>query len=92
MSDPRQDKFVPLTVATPLAGDRGELRVSVVRDTPGASAFQPLRAPAPTPSPAPPTAHHAHEPQVTLHRDGDRITGIQIQCCCGKVIELGCTY
>jgi hypothetical protein len=92
MNDPRQDKFVPLTTSTPLSGDRGDLRVSVLRDSSATPAFQPLRAQT---SAAPATSApsvHAHEPQVTLLREGDRITGIQIQCGCGKVIELGCTY
>jgi hypothetical protein len=91
MSDPRQDKFIPLTAGIPLSGDRSDLRVSVLRDTQTTPAFQPLQAPKSATPASSPTAH-AHEPQITLQREGDRITGIQVQCCCGKVIELGCTY
>jgi len=36
--------------------------------------------------------HCAQEPQVTLERDGNRITRITIQCACGQVLELNCTY
>ena len=39
---------------------------------------------------APVSAHSA--PDVTLKRDGDRVTQIQIRCACGAVIELDCTY
>ena len=31
-------------------------------------------------------------PQVTLQRDGERVTQIRIQCGCGQVIELDCEY
>jgi hypothetical protein len=29
---------------------------------------------------------------VSLHRDGDRISGIHIECSCGQVIDLACVY
>ena len=36
----------------------------------------------------------AHErlPVVTLKRDGDRVTRIQVRCSCGEVVELDCVY
>lgn len=34
----------------------------------------------------------AREPVVTLQKDGDRVTGIRVECGCGQVIELACTY
>ncbi|MGE3309184.1 MAG: hypothetical protein AB7O66_04375 [Limisphaerales bacterium] len=34
----------------------------------------------------------AREPVVTLHKDGEHVTGIRIECGCGQVIELACTY
>jgi hypothetical protein len=38
-------------------------------------------------------AHKAHaEPKITLERDGDVITHIRVQCGCGQVIELKCSY
>jgi hypothetical protein len=40
-----------------------------------------------------PTAHrHGTEPRVTLQRDGDKVTGIRVECACGQVIELACSY
>ena len=33
-----------------------------------------------------------HPPKITLQRDGERITQITVQCSCGHVIELSCTY
>jgi hypothetical protein len=35
----------------------------------------------------PPTAH---EPKVTLEREGNRVTRIKVQCVCGNIIELDC--
>ena len=43
-------------------------------------------------------AHASHAsnrsvtPTVTLQREGDRITGIRVECSCGQVIELACSY
>jgi len=34
----------------------------------------------------------ACEPRLTLHREGDRIIGIQIRCSCGQQIDLSCAY
>ena len=31
-------------------------------------------------------------PQITLQREGDRISAIHIQCSCGQVIDLVCAY
>jgi len=33
-----------------------------------------------------------HSPKITLQRDGERITQITVQCSCGQMIELSCTY
>ena len=32
------------------------------------------------------------EPKVSVQRDDNRVTGIQILCSCGQVIELACVY
>lgn len=38
-------------------------------------------------------AHQGHsEPKITLERNGDVITHIRVQCGCGQVIELKCSY
>lgn len=40
-----------------------------------------------------PRPHVEHgRPVVTLRREGDQVTGIRIECTCGKVIELDCLY
>jgi hypothetical protein len=40
-----------------------------------------------------PIAHDANcRPQVTVEREGDVISHIRIQCTCGDVIELACSY
>ena len=31
-------------------------------------------------------------PKITVHRDGDRIDQIRIECGCGEIIELVCSY
>lgn len=93
MNEARPDKFVPLAVGAPSTKDRTDFRVTVLRDTPAAAAFQPLNQPhAAAPNTIPGAHAHAHEPQVTLQREGDRVTGIHIQCGCGRMIELGCVY
>ena len=43
------------------------------------------------------SSHHTHgtagaSPIVSLQRDGDRITVIRVECSCGQVIELNCSY
>lgn len=32
------------------------------------------------------------QPTVSLQKDGDRVTHIRIECGCGEVIELECSY
>ena len=54
--------------------------------------FAPMPAaarPAEQPRPAAPAAH---QPVVKLHREGDVVKHIQIQCSCGQVIDLDCVY
>jgi hypothetical protein len=57
----------------------------------------------PTPTPKLPTgvagpagatcrAHPGSAPKVSLERVGNLITQIRIECACGQVIELACTY
>ncbi len=93
MTPNRNDSFVPLAPASPRpAGERREFRARVISQSSEAQAFQSVAA-AVTPSVANPVAHVAHgEPKVSLQRDGNRVTGIHIQCSCGQVIELSCVY
>jgi hypothetical protein len=85
--------FVPLA-AKPSGDHSAEpFRLKVLANANGpAVPFQPigaLRGASPAPS-----AHgeHAGQPQVSLVREGDRITGVRVQCGCGEVIELQCVY
>jgi len=89
----RTESFVPLTPASPHpAGERREFRATVISQSGQAQTFQSI-ATAAMPSVASPGAHAATcEPKVSLQRDGNRVTGIHIQCSCGQVIELSCVY
>jgi len=53
--------------------------------------------PAFAPLPTSASAHiHAStgtgKPVVTLQREGERVTGIRVECVCGQIIELACSY
>lgn len=91
------DPFVPfgpgtLANAKSAGGSLNHLKV-VPKDDAGSSfsAFQPAVGAAAT---------HAHSaaasgnapPTITLQKDGDKITGIRVECACGQVIELECSY
>jgi hypothetical protein len=39
-----------------------------------------------------PPANACGRPSVTLQRQGEVVTGIRVECGCGQVIELACTY
>ena len=85
MTSNRNDSFVPLAPASSRpAGERREFRATVISQSSQTQSFQ---------SVASPVAHTAHgEPKVSLQRDGNRVTGIHIQCACGQVMELSCVY
>ena len=91
MTTTRTESFVPLISALPQpAGERKEFRVTVI---PKAKAKSFQSATAATPVAAGSAPHAATcEPKVNLQRDGNRVTGIQIQCSCGQVMELSCVY
>jgi hypothetical protein len=83
-------EFVPFSVSNS-DGMRPQAtpRTQVLTDTQGVSAFVPIaqavaKSPAAQQAPA--------EPQISLERDGDRVTRIRIQCTCGNTIELACEY
>jgi hypothetical protein len=83
-------EFVPFSTAK-TGGIRPQATPStkVLTDSQGAVAFVPLsqagaNSPGSPPAPA--------EPQISLEREGDRVTRIRIQCPCGHTIELACEY
>jgi hypothetical protein len=83
------EPFLPLNAAPASTGDRPNLRVTVVSQMQNTQTFKPLSHSAASIA----AAHKADcEPRVTLQRDGNRISGIQIQCNCGQAIELACVY
>ena len=88
--------FIPLltdTVSSSRAIHTAALPGGTARQDAGFVALFPAGAAAMSPpartGPAP-----AHErlPVVTLKRDGDRVTRIQVRCSCGEVVELDCVY
>lgn len=83
------DAFVPFAKSRSKPGASGEsFRLTIIPQAQQATQFQPVSAAAAAAGGKPGTK----EPQVTLEREGDRITRIKIQCPCGQVMELNCTY
>ena len=94
MSQPAatQDSFVPFDPVpgsgAKIPGAFGGLKVVPIAEA--GPAFAPLQTS---------SSVHAHaaaagsgKPVVTLQRDGDRVTAIRIECVCGQIIELACSY
>ncbi len=92
MSEP----FVPFAPARQNVGDSskspGFQPKSAAPTPPAVPVFQAVPVPAPATSPAHKDHAKGTPPQVTLQREGDRVTAIQIRCSCGEVIELKCVY
>ncbi|MBE7498717.1 MAG: hypothetical protein HS113_00060 [Verrucomicrobiales bacterium] len=87
MSEP----FIPFsrTRATP-RGARQTFRLAVLpQGAPPAAPTAPTLPNTPSAPPAPTVP--PPEPQLTLERDGDRITRITLRCPCGAIHELVCT-
>lgn len=83
---------MPLTAAA-APGENREFRVSIMPSGgQPASAFESLRSAAPASGGPVPEGAKKCEPQVILQREGDRITGIRVQCVCGHVMDLACGY
>lgn len=100
MKSAAADTFVPFEPATPAHASPtpGGPRLKVVPKSEGRPDFAPLQDLASqgpvSPASAGTSSPHAHGPAspiVTLQRDGDRVTGIRIECTCGQVIELACS-
>ncbi|HUD49589.1 MAG TPA: hypothetical protein VMR33_22370 [Candidatus Baltobacteraceae bacterium] len=85
------DKFVPLLPqAAPVKEPAfASLSWKVLPQAPAASAFEPL---APASAEQPRSPEDCSKPIVTLQRKGDAVSGIRIQCGCGKIIELTCVH
>jgi len=85
------DLFVPLAPAGSLP--RESMFAPVDAKSPADAAVRPafehLLANAADPSRSP---GNCAKPSVTLKREGDVVTGIRIQCGCGRVTDLTCIY
>lgn len=97
------EDFVPFEPATPRSPGESGPRLKVVPKpdpNPGATEFAPLETPDGNSAGSPTgkthsSSHHktnSASPSISLERDGDRITTIRIECSCGQVIELSCSY
>ena len=93
MADEDAQEFVPFGLAS-LAAARsagGAAPLSVVSKEEASSAFTAFQVT---------SGAHRHgaggavtgEPRVSLQREGERVTGIRVECACGQVIELACSY
>jgi len=84
------DAFVPISSPTTATAAQAFTPLQFKTVAPGAP-----KPPAPAQSgsaAAPPSPANCATPKVTLQRQGDIVTGIVIQCSCGQVIELTCSY
>jgi hypothetical protein len=89
MNSACNDAFVPLTAAAPSGNPRPGFSVTVLAREETA---QPFRSLVQSLKPLPGSHNSNCEPRVTVQRDGDRVSAIQIQCACGQIIELACVY
>jgi hypothetical protein len=88
----KTESFVPLTASSPSGEDR-EFRVTVVPQAESGQSFQTLEQAAATAmKTAASNGGKNCEPRLSVQRDGERITGIRIQCTCGQVVDLACVY
>ena len=90
------DDFKPLSSRTPprAGGENSVFRLASVPVSASVGSH-----PLPTPAQAhglPPTSPasdpKAHSPSVTLQKDGDRVTRIQVRCTCGETTTIECVY
>ena len=89
------ESFVPLTSTLPRpAGDRMGFQTTVIAQAGATQKLPAFAAPAAASqfAAAVPQPKAACEPKVSVQRDGTRVTGIQVLCSCGEVIDLTCVY
>lgn len=79
---------MPLTAA-PAPVARREFNVAVVRPAENPPHFQTLE---PLRTTAPSAEKKICEPQVSVQRDQGRVTHLRVQCTCGQVLDLACSY
>jgi hypothetical protein len=86
MTSAKSDEFVPLVAAVPPRDSR-EFQITVIPQNGQAQSFQSLGKPGGAIS-----SNKNGEPELTLQRDGNRITHIRIQCSCGQTHDIECVY
>jgi hypothetical protein len=89
MTTSQTSQFIPLVAAAPSAEGR-EFQITVIPQKEHSQPFQSLEAALPGGGQRP--AKRSCEPQLSLQRDGGRVTSIRIQCTCGQTIDLACIY
>ena len=88
MPNAATESFVPLSpVLFPRVDASGH--PAVRHAAPDAPGFEALVAASADPSRS---TDVACKPSVTLQRTGETVTGIRIQCSCGRVTDLTCVY
>jgi len=86
------ESFVPLTTAHPTtSGERAEFQATVLSQPGNIQKFQSATMGSATSFMGAARAGNC-QPQVSLQREGNRVTGIRVQCSCGDVMELACVY
>jgi hypothetical protein len=87
------EPFVPLISIAPAPhGERTDFQATVLSQPEQVQKFNAVEASATSSGPGAAARGTNCEPRVTLQRDGERVTGIRIQCSCGQLIELACVY
>ncbi len=89
---PPTDTFKPLSATSDAPENRRDFRVLLAERPERAKPFRALAESAPPAASPAVHANSACEPQVSLLRDGERITAIRVQCSCGQSVDLACVY
>jgi hypothetical protein len=89
MTIPQTDQFVPLVASAPSAEKR-DFQITVIPQKEQSQPFQSLEKAIPATRER--LGKTNCEPQLSIQRDGERITNIRIQCNCGQTIDLACVY
>jgi hypothetical protein len=89
MQTNRDESFIPLAPSALASNERPDFRVTVLPQTGTAQSFQALGQ-----SNSSHAASHApgNEARVSLRREGDRVSVIEVHCACGRIVELDCVY
>jgi hypothetical protein len=90
MNNNRDTAFVPLSTDPAAPRQNAEVKLTVLPQPGNVQPFRPLGHPATLAAAA--LHDSACEPRISIQREGDRVSSIQVQCSCGQLIELACVY